>query len=167
MTGSKTILCSTRNSDRIRLSKIILGNRSDPFRRVFELKGGHLKLWWERFWLRKIFWKEIRWNEELMIILSICTFAFCVDTDVSNKWYRKIWPAFWWQPKSRLYFERNYFLRSVSFRLWANCFPYKSFMLLSSGLPCITGIISRAFHSSRQMHEACANGESFAQKITE
>ena len=166
MTGSKTILCSTRNSDRIRLSKIILGNRTDPFRQAFKLKGGHLKLWWERFWLQEIFRKEVRWNEEVMIILSICTFVFAwrqtSRTNGTEKFGRSVDSQ-----KSRQYFERNYFLRSVSSRFWANCFPYRSFMPLSSGLLCITGVISRVFRSGGQMHEACANGESLAQKIIE
>ena len=47
-------------------------------------------MWWEMFRLWEMFRKEIRSNEELMITLSICTVAFGVGTDVSNKWYRKI-----------------------------------------------------------------------------
>ena len=35
----------------------------------------------------------------------------------------------------------------------------KSFVPLSSGLPCITGVISRAFHRGGQMHGTCTNGE--------
>ena len=56
---------------------------------VFEFKEGRLNLWWEMFRLWEMFRKEIRSNEELMITLSICTVAFGVGTDVSNKWYRK------------------------------------------------------------------------------
>ena len=166
MTGSKTILCSTRNSDRIRLSKIILGNRTDPFRQVFKLKGGHLKLWWEVLAIGNIPKRsplEWRGNDHLFNIYI----RIRVETDVSNKWYRKKFGRSVDSQKSRQYFERNYFLRSVSSRFWANCFPYRSFMPLSSGLLCITGVISRVFRSGGQMHEACANGESLAQKITE
>ena len=35
----------------------------------------------------------------------------------------------------------------------------KSFMPLSSVLPCITSVISRAFHLGGQMHGTCTNGE--------
>ena len=72
---------------------------------VFELKEGRLNLCWERFRLWEMFRKEIRSNEELIITLSICTIAFGVGTDVSNKWYRKI--RSFNSEKSRQYFERN------------------------------------------------------------
>ena len=62
-------------------------------------------MWWERFRLWEMFRKEIRSNEELIITLSICTIAFGVGTDVSNKWYRKI--RSFNSEKSRQYFERN------------------------------------------------------------
>ena len=35
----------------------------------------------------------------------------------------------------------------------------KSFMPLSSGLPCVTGVISRVFHPGGQMHGTYTNGE--------
>ena len=72
---------------------------------VFEFKEGRLNLWWEMFRLWEMFRKEIRSNEVLMITLSICTIAFGVGTDVSNKWYRKI--RSFNSEKSRQYFERN------------------------------------------------------------
>ena len=159
MTGPKTILCSTRDSYRIRLSKIILGNRTDPFRQVFELKGGHLKLWWERFWLWEIFRKEILWNEELMIILSIRHSHFA------------------WRKTSRTNGTENLAVLVIAKKVGNTSREatfcallvlvsepivfhiIKSFMPLSSGLPCITGVISRVFHPGGQMHGTCTNGE--------
>lgn len=66
--------------------------------------------------------------------------------------------------KSSQDFERNYCLRSVTSRFWANCFLYKLFMPLSSGLPYIAGVIPRVFHTGGQMHVASARGKSIAQK---
>ena len=130
MNGRKSILCSARDSYRIRLSKNYKGKLHRSIRQVFEWRGGHLKLSWDRFRLWEIFRQEIRSNEKLVINLSICTFAFRVETFRINGTEKLGRSGD--SKKSRQYFERNICLRSFSSRFWANSFPYKSFMLLSS-----------------------------------
>ena len=62
--------------------------------------------------------------------------------------------------KSRQYFKRAAFCALLVLVSEPIVFHIiKSFMPLSSGLPCITGVISRVFHPGGQMHGTCTNGE--------